>query len=167
MKTIVVVDENWAIGKDGGLLVHLPKDLNYFKEKTLGKTIVIGRATLQSFPGGKPLPGRKTIVLTRDAGLAEKLGGECLAAGSRGAVLEELARRGQMEDAFIAGGEDVYKQFLPYCDEIYVTKLEKKFEGADKFFPNLDAQGIWDLAWESEPHEENGVRYRFTLYKKK
>ena len=64
MNIIVVVDENWNIGKDGGLLVHLSGDLKYFKEKTYGKTVVVGRKTLESFPGGKPLPGRTNIVLT-------------------------------------------------------------------------------------------------------
>ena len=63
MNAIVVVDKNWCIGKDGGLLVHLSKDLKYFKEKTIGKTLIVGRKTLESFPGGKPLPGRKTIML--------------------------------------------------------------------------------------------------------
>ena len=64
MKAIVAVDRNWGIGRDGGLLVHLPGDLKYFKEKTLGKTVVMGRETLESLPGGKPLPGRDNIVLT-------------------------------------------------------------------------------------------------------
>ena len=62
LKAIVAVDNNWAIGKDNQLLAHLPGDLQYFKEKTLGKTIVMGRQTLESFPGGKPLPKRKNIV---------------------------------------------------------------------------------------------------------
>ena len=65
MNAIVVVDENWKIGRDGGLLVHLSGELKYFKERTYGKTIVIGRKTLESFPGKKPLPGRKNIVLTK------------------------------------------------------------------------------------------------------
>lgn len=166
MKAIVVADNNWAIGKDGGLLVHLPGDLKYFKEKTLGKTVIMGRTTLESLPGGKPLPGRKTIVLSRDPSLAEKLDGAAVV-NSRGALFEELTRTGQLQDAFVAGGETVYQQLLLYCNEIYVTKLDREFEGADKYFPNLDTLDVWEMTWESEPQEENGVGYRFTLYKKK
>lgn len=167
MKTIVVVDENWAIGREGGLLLHLPGDLRYFKEKTIGKTIVMGRTTLESLPGGRPLPGRKTIVLSKDGSLQEKLGDAALAVSSRGALFDELTRTGQMDECFIAGGQNVYEQFLPYCSEVLVTKLEKKFEGADRYFPDLDAQGVWDMTWESELQEEKGVRYRFTVYRKK
>ena len=74
MNAIVVVDKNWCIGKDGGLLVHLSKDLKYFKEKTIGKTIIVGRKTLESFPGGKPLMGRKTIADTASAMIQLKSG---------------------------------------------------------------------------------------------
>lgn len=167
MKAIVVADENWAIGKDGGLLVHLPGDLKYFKAKTLGGTVIMGRNTLDSLPGKKPLPGRKTIVLSRDETLGQRLGDSAFVAGSKGALFEELTRTGQLKSAFVAGGENVYQQLLPYCDEILVTKIEKKFEGADKYFPRLDALDVWQLTWESEPQEENDVRYRFTVYKKK
>ena len=66
MKAIVAIDEKWGIGKDGDLLVHIPGDLKYFKNMTMGKTLIVGRKTLESFPGGKPLPGRKTIVLTEN-----------------------------------------------------------------------------------------------------
>ena len=66
MKLIAAADKNWSIGKDGGLLCHMPGDLKFFKEKTLGKTVVMGRKTLDSLPGGKPLPGRTNVVLTRD-----------------------------------------------------------------------------------------------------
>ena len=65
MNAIVVVDQNWGIGREGNLLVHLPGDLKYYKEKTIGNHIIVGRKTLESFPGGKPLPGRENIVLTR------------------------------------------------------------------------------------------------------
>ena len=167
MKAIVVVDENWAIGKNGGLLVHLPGDLKYFKEKTLGKTIIMGRATLESLPGGKPLPERTTIVLSKDEALKTALEGKAVVVNSMGALFGELMQRGQMEKAFVAGGEKVYRQFLPYCNEIYVTKLEATYSDADKYFPNLDEQGIWEQVEESERHEENGVGYRFTLYRKK
>lgn len=167
MKAIVVADENWAIGKDGGLLVHLPGDLKYFKEKTMGKTIVMGRATLESLPGGKPLPGRRTIVLSRSGELAERLSGRAQVISSKEKLFEELEKTGDTDEVYIAGGQDVYAQFLPCCREVLVTKLEKQFEGADKFFPDLDQQEEWEMAEESRPRQENGVTYRFTVYKRK
>lgn len=172
MKAIVVADENWAIGKDGGLLIHLPGDLKYFKEKTLGKTIIMGRATLESLPGGKPLPKRRTIVLTGNAALAEQLGNTAEAASSLDGLLAFLKREtetGRMneEEIFVAGGETVYRQLLPYCDEVLVTKIQTAFPGADKHFPNLDELAEWQLAGEGAPVEENGVRYRFTVYQRR
>ncbi|WP_130861389.1 dihydrofolate reductase [Bacilliculturomica massiliensis] len=169
MKAIVVADENWAIGKDGGLLIHLPGDLKYFKEKTLGGVVVMGRATLESLPGGRPLPGRETIVLSRDAKLRERLAGQenVSVAGSVEELRDELVRRGMEDAAFAAGGEQVYRQLLPMCDEVYVTKIARKFEGADCFFPELSEENGWRLTWEDEPRQENGVSYRFTVYKRK
>lgn len=172
MKAIVVADENWAIGKDGGLLIHLPGDLKYFKEKTLGKTVVMGRATLESLPGGKPLPKRRTIVLSGNGKLAERLAGTAETASSVEALLALLEREKQAgslaeDDVFAAGGETVYRQLLPYCDEVFVTKIQKTFSGADKHFPNLDQLAEWELFREGEPIEENGVVYRFTVYQRR
>lgn len=172
MKAIVVADENWGIGKDGGLLIHLPGDLKYFKEKTLGKTIVMGRATLESLPGAKPLPGRRTIILTGNRELAGQLVGTAETVSSVEALLALLEQdkrtNGLAEDeVFAAGGETVYRQLLPYCDEILVTKIQKAFSGADKYFPNLDQLAEWQLSQEGEPIEENGVVYRFTVYQRR
>lgn len=160
MKAIVAVDKNWGIGKNQKLLVHLPGDLKYFKEKTMGKTVVMGRETLESLPGGKPLPGRHNIVLTSDSCYKTS----CPLCHSK----EELLGREdcQGEDVFIIGGEQIYRQFLPYCDTCYVTKMDKVFS-ADKFFPDLDASPDFYIAWESEMMEENGVRYQFVEYRRK
>ena len=160
MKIIVAADKNWAIGSDGKLLCHIPGDLKYFKEKTMGKIVVMGRKTLESLPGGRPLPNRINIVLTKDKDF-EKEG--CVIAGSIEEVLRILS---DMEgEAMVMGGGPIYRQLLPYCDGCYVTKIDAAFE-ADTYFPNLDADGDFRLIWESRPHEENGVTYRFTEYER-
>ncbi len=160
MNAITVVDENWAIGKDGGLLAHLPGDLKYYKEKTLGNVIVVGRKTLESFPGGKPLPGRTNIVLTANPHFEAE---RCIVCRSKDEVLAKLqAFDGQ--EVFIAGGAAVYQQFLDDCDAFYVTKIDAGF-AADRYFPNLDALG-YQVRWESPAQEENGIRYRFLKYRR-
>jgi len=158
MNAIVAVDENWNIGRDGGLLARLPGDLKYFREKTLGKTLVVGRKTLESFPGGKPLPGRKTVVLSR----AARCGAEgCAWYRSKEEALAALAG----EDVFVAGGEAIYRLFLEDCDTFYVTKIYARFE-ADRSFPNLDRMPGLKVAWHSGARQENGLSYEFFQYQR-
>lgn len=161
MKTLVVVDKNWGIGKDGHLLVHLPGDLKYFKEKTLGKVVVMGRATLESLPGGKPLPGRTNIVMSRNPDFSA----DCIVCHSRGELFNVLEDY-DMEDVIIIGGEDIFKQFMPYCNSHLVTKINAVLE-ADKYFENLDLRDDLELAYESETRCENGIEYKFTEYRRK
>lgn len=161
MNIIVVADENWSIGREGGLLVHLPGDLKYFKERTYGKTVVIGRKTLESFPGGKPLPGRKNIVLSRKEDYAPE---GCRVCRSREELLRLLGE--DTEEVFISGGETIYRQFLEDCDVFYVTKIYGSYP-ADRSFPDLDRRDDLEIAWESDIREENGVRYRFLKYVRK
>lgn len=164
LKLIVVVDQKWGIGKDGGLLVHIPGDLKYFKEKTLGNIVIMGRATLESLPGSKPLPGRTTIILTRN----NELKGDFLTANSIEDlmnVLDRLAKSNPDAMPFVAGGEDVYRQLLPYTDCCLVTKILKKYD-AEKFFPNLDEDENFECVSEGIVNEENDVKYQFTEYKR-
>ncbi len=160
MKLIVAVSENWGIGKDNNLLFNIPKDMNFFRETTMGKTVILGRKNLESFPGKKPLPKRTNIILTRDT-----------AFGCDGAVIchsieEVLAHPEANEDAFVIGGEEIYRQFLPYCDTCFVTKVQKTVP-ADKFMVNLDELSEWELAEESEEIEDNGYMIRFCKYERK
>lgn len=161
MKAIVVADENWNIGKDGGLLVHLPGELKYFKERTYGKTVVVGRKTLESFPGSKPLPGRTNIVLTQNPDYQPQ---GCTVVHSREELLNLLG--GDTADIFIAGGESVYRQFLEDCDTFYVTKIYDSFP-ADRSFPNLDQREDMTVTWKSDMQEERGIRYQFFEYMRK
>ena len=161
MKAIAVVDENWGLGRDGKLLVHLPGDLRYFKEKTLGRTIVLGRETFEGM-GSRPLAGRETVLLTRNRDYKA----DCRICHS----LEELlayAREKDRGDVFAAGGEMVYRLLLPFCDTVFVTKIYAAF-AADRHFPNLDARPEeFEIAWRGEAREESGVRYQFFEYKRK
>lgn len=158
MKAIAAVDQNWGIGRDGALLCPIRADLKRFKALTLGHPVILGRKTLATFPGGRPLPGRRNLVLSRDPAFAVD-GAEAFR------DLESLLSQAP-EDSFVIGGESVYRALLRECDEIYITKIMSTF-GADAFFPNLDADSSWEAA-EAEPEqEENGVRFRYVTYRRK
>ena len=172
MNAIVAVDRNWGIGKDNDLLCHLPGDLKYYKNKTTGKIIIVGQRTLESFPGGRPLPNRTNIVLT-DIPDYEAPG--CIVCHSKEEVLqvvqylEEDIVENQgpefLEDAvFVCGGASIYRLFLDDVEKFYVTKMDAEFD-ADTFFPNLEEEGM-RITWESEPQEDNGISYRFTIYER-
>lgn len=163
MNCIAVVDEMWQIGKDGGLLVHLPGDLQYFKKKTLGKTIVMGRKTLESFPGQKPLPGRENLLLTANRKYNAP---GCRIFHSKEELMEYLSDAKKSEDVFICGGEMIYKQFIEDCDLFYITKIYDSFDG-DKSFPCLDQRQDMEITWKSEMQEEKGTAYQFFEYKRK
>lgn len=160
MNAIVAVDRNWGIGKDNDLLIHLPGDLKYYKEKTFGNIIIVGQRTLESFPGSKPLPGRTNIVLSDDPAFVRD---DCIVCRTKEEVLKETAGY-EPDRVFICGGASIYRLFLEDCDALYVTKIDAVFE-ADTFFPDLDALG-WKIDWSSEPQEEKGYRYQFVRYVK-
>lgn len=179
MKAIVAVDKNWAIGKDGDLLFKLPGDMKFFRETTKGKVIVLGRKTLESFPGGKPLPGRVNVVLTRNQDYAPdgicvchsleeckqaECEEPCIVLCPSPEELEERIGADALADAYVCGGGEIYKKLIPLCDEALVTKIDADLE-ADTYFPNLDADPHFECIWESEPKEDDGVTYRFTTYK--
>ena len=161
MKTIVAADNNWGIGKNGKLLVHLPGDLKYFKEKTLGKVVVMGRATYESLPGKTALKDRVNIVLSRNPDFHP----DCILCRSVDEVFKTLENY-DTEDVFIIGGQDIYSQFLPYCSGCLVTKINAVLD-ADKYFENLDMREDLELIWKSEARTENGIEYQFTEYRRK
>ena len=160
MNAIVAVDRNWGIGRDNDLLIHLPGDLKYYKEKTIGNVIIVGQRTLESFSGSRPLPGRTNIVLSDDPAFAPE---GCIVCRTKEEVLEKAAEY-DPDRVFICGGASIYRLFLEDCSAFYVTKIDEAFE-ADTFFPDLDALG-YHVDWASEPREEKGIRYRFERYVK-
>ena len=155
---IVAHDLNRVIGKDNKMPWHIPNELAYFKEKTMGKAIVMGRNTFESI--GRPLPGRLNIVITRNT--AYKPDGVTVVHSIEDAI--DLARK-HHEEVMVIGGEQIFKEVLPYSDLMYVTLIQKEFEG-DTFFPSYDKD--WNIASASEPiTTDNGLKYQYLIYKKK
>lgn len=159
MNFIVAVDENWGIGANGDLLVRLSDDMKFFKKTTLGKTVVMGRATFDSLPGRKPLPGRRNIVITRD----KNFFAEGVEVCNNAEDVFSLAEKDSTEDFFIIGGEQIYNYFLPYCKKAFITKIHSKFT-ADKFIPDLDKIENWTKISEGETLSCQGYDFCFTEY---
>ena len=157
MNAVVAVDENWAIGKDGDQLCYISTDLKRFKELTLGHPVILGRRTLATFPGGRPLKGRRNLVLSRAPAFLPE-GAEVFR------DVESLLSQ-VPEDSFIIGGESVYKALLPYCDRVYVTKISRSFP-ADTWFPNLDEDPSWRVDREEPPLEEGGLSFQYVTYER-
>ena len=158
MNAIVVVDQNWAIGREGKLLFSLPTDMKRFRSLTLDGTVILGRKTLDSFPGGRPLPRRRNIVITRNVDFDRE--GIDIVASPEAAM--ELS--GGDENLWVIGGGSVYAALLSRCKRAYLTKVEAAAQDADTFFPNLDKLPGWEITQTSEPVTENGVTYRFVDY---
>ena len=161
MNLIAAVDKNWAIGLGGKLLVSIPEDQRLFREETIGKVVVMGRKTLESLPGGQPLHGRTTIVLTRNPDYQVKGAVVCR---SLEETLKELEKY-PSEDIFIAGGEEIYWEFLPYCDVAHITYIDYTYE-ADTFFPDLEQEEDWKMLLASEEQTYFDLCYEFRLYRR-
>ena len=155
MQAIVAVSQSWGIGKGGDLLFRLPSDLRRFKSITTGHTVIMGRKTLDSLPGGKGLPHRRNLVLSRQSDFAP----------DRAEVIhsvEDILKTAE-DDAFVIGGQQVYEQLLPYCARVHVTKVLSDPE-ADAFFPDLDKLPGWKVASAGEMLTENGLSFQYVEY---
>ena len=161
MNIIVAVDKNWGSGKDNRLLVSIPADMKFFRTTTTGKVVVMGRKTLESFPGGQPLKNRTNIVLTRDVNYKVK---DAVIVHSVEELLEEL-KKYDSEEVYVIGGDSVYSAMLDHCDTAYVTKIDFAYE-ADTWFPNLDEREDWSPAEASEEQTYFDLEYQFVKYKK-
>lgn len=162
MDLIVAADRKWGIGKNGGLLAHIPTDMKYFRDHTMGKTVVMGRKTLESMPGGKGLPGRTNYVMTSQRGFSAE---RCITVCSIDELREELAEY-DPDDVFLIGGATLYNRLYKECNRLYVTKIDADLD-ADTFIVNFDADPDFEIESESAPVTENGLTYRFTVYKKR
>lgn len=159
MNIIAAVDRKWAIGYQNKLLISIPDDMKYFRELTTGKVCVMGKNTLLSMPGGKPLRDRVNIVLTKDKDF--KADGAVIV-HSMEKALEKL-KEYKTEDIFVIGGESVYRQFLPYADVAYITYIDYAYQ-ADRYFPSLDETSEWKLSEESEEQTYFNVEYYYRKY---
>ena len=159
MELIVAVYEDWGIGKDGTQPVALHADRKFFRQITKGAMVIVGRRTVEDFPGQQPLPGRVNVVLTRKGG--EIPGFTVCGSPEEAAALAETAQR-----AMVIGGGSIYRQMLPVCTAAYVTKVHAKPE-SDTYFPNLDEDPAWYLDQVLQSGEEDGIGYEMCLYRRK
>ena len=159
MDLIVAVYADWGIGCDGTQPIAISADRKFFRETTRGAAVIAGRKTVADFPGQKPLPGRKNIVLTRQD---VDIPGFTLCHSPEEAMAETK------EDArvFVIGGGSIYKQMLTFCENAYVTKLSA-CPKSDTYFPNLDEMPDWEMEKILSAGEENGIAYQMCLYRKK
>ncbi len=162
MNFIVNVDENWAIGNKGELLVHIPADMKMFRQETTGKVVVLGRKTLETFPQKQPLKNRTNIILTSDRGFKA---GDAIVVHSIDELLEELKKYDD-DDIYIIGGDSVYRQMFPYVNTAHVTKVDHKYD-ADSHFPNLDEDPEWEITASSEEQYYFDLTYHFLKYERK
>ena len=161
MNLILSADKNWGIGYQNKLLISIPSDMKFFSQKTTGHVVVMGRKTLESFPGGMPLKNRTNIVLTRNK---EFQAPGTVLVHSLEELLEEL-KKYDTQDIYVIGGGAVYELLLPYCDTAYVTRIDYAYQ-ADTWFPNLDDDPEWELAEESEEQTCFDIEFTFTRYQR-
>ena len=161
MKAILSADKDWGIGYKGKLLLRIKEDMQYFREKTEGSVVVMGRKTFESLPWQKPLSNRINIVLTRS--LSYKKEGIVVVHN-----VDELKHelRKYKKEVFVIGGEQIYRMLLDFCDTVYVTKINAYFD-ADAHFPNLDKMPEWEMIYITKPKFVDGIEYRFAEYKRK
>ena len=162
MKAILSADRNWGIGNGNKLLVSIPSDMKFFRQTTTGKVVVMGRKTLESFPNGQPLKNRTNIVLTSNPDYKVK---DAVIVHSKEELLKTLEQY-DSENIYIIGGESIYCMMLPYCDTVFVTKIDRAFQ-ADTFFPNLDEMEEWQMTEEGEEQTCFDLEFRFTKYERR
>jgi dihydrofolate reductase len=162
MNLIVAVDNNWSIGYKNKLLVSIPDDMKFFRDKTTGKVVVMGRKTLESFPSGLPLKNRVNIVLTGDKNYTVK---DAVVVHDMDELHKEL-KKYPSEDIYIIGGESIYNQLVDECDVAHVTKIDYSYD-ADAHFPNLDEKPEWEIVKDSEEQTYFDLEYVFLRYEKR
>lgn len=165
LKAIVAVCDDWGIGLAGDMVVSNRADMRHFVRCTKGCAVLMGRKTLVSFPGGRPLKDRRNVVLTRDASFSRE------GAETASTVEEALELLSGEPTVWVIGGGEVYRQLLPLCSEAVVTR-NHVVRPVDTRFPDLDADPAWELA-EVTPEEviacgegDAGVRYDFATYRR-
>lgn len=161
MTIIAAVDNNWGIGKNNKLLVSIPDDMKRFREQTTGGVVVMGRHTLESLPGGRPLKDRINVVLSRN--ISYKVDGAIVAHSVD--EVKAILEKNPNKKAFCIGGESIYKLLLPLCDEALLTKIDYAYD-ADTYFPNLDKDEGWEAVWESDEETYYDLIYSYVRYKR-
>lgn len=167
LSIIVAVAQNGAIGRNNELLWHISEDLKYFKSTTTGHPVIMGRKTYESI--GRPLPGRRNIVLTRGAIEIPPIKNPQTTSMEVVNSLDEIYRIAQGdEEFFVMGGGMLYNETFEKADFLYLTRIYAEAENADTFFPQVDERE-WDVVRESGMlhDEENGIDFKFIVYKRR
>lgn len=163
---IACVDENWAIGKDNDLLYRIPEDMKFFKEKTMGNFVVMGRKTLESLPNPeRGLEGRLNIILSHDTNF--KTTENYFVDHDIDALLHTIRVLSSFmdKDVYIIGGSEIYSQMIDICDIVYITKVHDIVVGANKFFPNLDEDDTWErFKFHGDDGRYGDLEYEFVTY---
>lgn len=158
IEAIVAVYSDWGIGANGSQPVSLSADRKFFRQTTTGAWVIVGRKTLADFPGGQPLPKRVNLVLTRSD---PEIPGALVVHSPQ----EALEKARDAERVFVIGGASVYRQMLPYCERVYVTKVGVCPQ-SDVFFPNLDESPDWVCTDPGQASMEGDIPYRFCTYER-
>lgn len=158
MELIAAIYDDWGIGANGTQPVALSADRKFFRQTTKGATVIVGRRTVEDFPGQKPLPGRVNILLS---GHIRELPGFTVCDN----VQQALEQSKDASRVFVIGGGSIYRQLLPYCDGAYITKVHTQVT-SDTFLPNLDNDPQWQLTQVLETGEENGISYEICRYER-
>jgi len=159
MNLIAAVDKNFGIGKDGDMPWHIPADLQYFKQMTLGKTIIMGRKTLESLPGGKPLKGRDNIVITANSQYICEGAAVCHSIDEAIEAVKDLPS----DDVMVIGGAGIYGAMYSYCKRAYITKIDAEYD-VDTSIVNLDEAVGWRIERVGDVHSDGEVEYRHVDY---
>ena len=160
---IAAIGKNNELGKGNTLLWHLPADMKFFREKTLGHPVIMGRKTFESLR--QPLSNRHNIVITRDKTYLRH--GVNVVNSLEEAINSARTSLTENEEVFIIGGAEIYKQAIPIADRLYITHIEAEDENADIFLPTIDKQE-WKLISEEshQKDEKNPFDYTFSIYEK-
>lgn len=166
-KALVLVGRDWAMASGNDLPFDLPEDLTYFRDQTKGQLIIVGRRTLETFPNGKPLPGRLHIVMTKDRSFRVK---DHLVAHNVMHLNNLLYHYKKDKEVILAGGEEIYKMLLPSCKEAYVSIVDLLVDNPTHYFPRVDLMTFWTKLGETKAIPVNGVidpsfRYGIVNYK--
>lgn len=159
--SILNCDINYGIGKKNGLLFSLPLDMKFFRETTKGHTVAMGENTLLSFPGSKPLKNRRNIILSKDK-THNYFNTVCVHTFED--FLQCIKEYGKVDDIYIIGGASIYRQTLPYVDEVLLTKVNAD-GGAEVFFDRIDENPSFVCVDEGTPIMDGDIEIRFTRYK--
>ncbi len=178
IEAIAAVDENYGIGFKGELLESIPDDLKHFKELTSGNVVIMGKNTWDSLPI-KPLPGRVNFVITREPKEISPAATFFMTLEQAKQWLESVTEMNNKDfytpiKIFIIGGGFIYKELLPYCDKIHLTKIYKKYEQVDTYFPIIDEIREWKItdigplqSYNKTINDKSkNVFYRFLTYEK-